>query len=70
MMHFGKEFPEIDVVYIDERLVGCGVLPPAVLQALTLWKGDMITNGELLELVKKDLEFEMNAKEVGQTLTS
>jgi phosphatidylinositol kinase/protein kinase (PI-3 family) len=29
-------------------------------------KRDMITNGDLLELVKKDLEFEMNAKEVGQ----
>ncbi|KAG7351328.1 phosphatidylinositol 3- and 4-kinase [Nitzschia inconspicua] len=64
MMHFGKEFPEIDAGDIDERLVGCGVLPPAVLQALTLWKGGMITNGELLELVKKDLEFEKNAKEV------
>jgi Phosphatidylinositol 3- and 4-kinase len=64
MMHFGKEFPEIDAGDIDERLVGCGVLPPAVLQALTLWKGDMITNGELLELVKKDLEFEKNTKEV------
>jgi Phosphatidylinositol 3- and 4-kinase len=64
MMHFGKEFPEIDAGDIDDRLVGCGVLPPAVLQALTLWKGDMITNGELLELVKKDLEFEKNTKEV------
>jgi hypothetical protein len=62
MMHFGKEFPEIDAADI----VLCGVLPQAVLQALTLWKGDMITNGDLLELVKKDLEFEMNAKEVGQ----
>lgn len=66
MMHFGKEFPEIDAGDIDGRLVGCGVLPPAVLQALTLWKGGMITNGELLELVKKDLEFEKNAKDIGQ----
>jgi phosphatidylinositol 4-kinase B len=51
---------------MDARLVGCGVLPPAVLQALTLWKGDMISNGELLELVKKDLEFEKNVNEVEQ----
>jgi hypothetical protein len=53
----GREFPEIDAGDIDPRLVGCGALPPAVLQALSLWKGDMITNGELLELVKKDLEY-------------
>ena len=53
----GREFPEIDAGDIDQRLTGCGVLPPAVLQALSLWKGQMITNGELLELVKKDLEF-------------
>jgi phosphatidylinositol 4-kinase len=66
MMHFGKEFPEIDAGDIDGRLVGCGVLPPAVLQALTLWKGGMITNGELLELVKKDLEFEKYTQDVEQ----
>jgi hypothetical protein len=53
----GREYPEIDAGDIDPRLVGCGALPPAVLQALSLWKGDMITNGELLELVKKDLEY-------------
>jgi Phosphatidylinositol 3- and 4-kinase len=64
IMHFGREFPEIDAGDIDPRLVGCGVLPPAVLQALTLWKGEMISNGELLELVKKDLEFEKNVKEM------
>jgi len=66
IMHFGREFPEIDAGDMDSRLVGCGVLPPAVLQALTLWKGDMISNGELLELVKKDLEFEKNTNEVEQ----
>jgi len=65
-MHYGREFPEIDAGDIDSRLVGCGILPPAVLQALTLWKGEMISNGELLELVKKDLEFEKNTKAVGQ----
>merc|ERR1711935_1012216 len=42
---------------------GCGALPPAVLQALTLWKGEMISNGELLELVKRDLEFEMKLEQ-------
>ncbi len=63
IMHNGQEFPEIDAGDVDSRLVGCGVLPPAVLQALTLWKGEMISNGELLELVKKDLEFEMNLEQ-------
>lgn len=66
IMHFGREFPEIDAGDMDPRLVGCGVLRPAVLQALTLWKGDMISNGELLELVKKDLEFEKNANNIDQ----
>ena len=49
--------PTIDAGDLDPRLAGCGPLPPAVLQALTLWKGEMVTNGELLELVKKDIEF-------------
>jgi len=66
MMHNGREFPEIDAGDIDSRLVGCGILPPAVLQALTLWKGDMISNGELLELVKKDFEYEKQSKTVEQ----
>ena len=52
-----REMPHIDAGDVDPRLVGCGILPPAVLQALTLWKGGMVSNGELLELVKKDLEF-------------
>lgn len=52
-----SEMPTIDAGDVDRRLVGCGSLPPAILQALTLWKGDMVTNAELLELVKKDLEF-------------
>ena len=64
----GREFPEIDAGDIDERLVGCGVLPPAVLQALSLWKGDMITNGELLELVKEDLEYVKICEENQQIL--
>lgn len=48
---------EIDAGDVDPRLAGCGVLPPAVLSALTLWKGGVVTNAELLELVKKDLQF-------------
>jgi hypothetical protein len=51
------DMPTIDAGDVDARLVGCGPLPAAVLQALTLWKGGMVTNGELLELVKKDIEF-------------
>ena len=64
IMHFGREFPEIDAGDIDPRLIGCGTLPPAVLQALTLRKANMISNGELLELVKKDLEFVRNNVEM------
>jgi phosphatidylinositol 4-kinase len=52
-----SETPTIDAGDVDPRLAGCGPLPPAVLQALTLWKGGMVTNGELLELVKKDIQF-------------
>jgi len=66
IMHNGQEFPEIEAGDVDTRLVGCGPLPPAVLQALTLWKGDMISNGELLELIKKDIEFEKKLKAVEQ----
>lgn len=64
IMYFGREFPEIDAGDVDPRLIGCGTLPPAVLQALTLHKANMITNGELLELVKKDLEFVRYSGEV------
>jgi len=64
MIHFGREFPEIDAGDVDPRLIGCGTLPPAVLQALTLRKANMISNGELLELVKKDLEFVRNVDHV------
>jgi phosphatidylinositol 4-kinase len=52
-----SDHPIIDAGDVDPRLVGCGPLPPAVLQALTLWKGGMVTHAELLELVKKDIEF-------------
>ena len=52
-----SECIEIDAGDVDPRLKGCGSLPPAILSALTLWKGGVITNGELLELVKKDIQF-------------
>lgn len=52
-----SEVIEIDAGDVDPRLEGCGTLPPAVLSALTLWKGGVVTTAELLELVKKDLQF-------------
>lgn len=64
VLHFGREFPAIDAGDVDARLNGCGNLPPAVLQALTLRKANVITNGELLELVKKDLEFVRNVTQI------
>ena len=52
-----SEIIEIDAGDVDLRLEGCGVLPPAVLSALTLWKGGIVSSIEVLELVKKDLQF-------------
>ncbi|GKY97850.1 hypothetical protein MPSEU_000742900 [Mayamaea pseudoterrestris] len=52
-----SDCPTVEAGDIDRRLVGCGPLPPAVLQALTLWKGEMVSSAELLELVKKDILF-------------
>lgn len=52
-----SEMIEIDAGDVDPRLSGCGSLPPAVLSALTLWKAEVVTTGELLELVKKDLDY-------------
>jgi phosphatidylinositol 4-kinase B len=52
-----SDYPTIDAGDVEPRLIGCGPLPPAVLQAMTLWKGGMVTHAELLELVKKDIEF-------------
>jgi phosphatidylinositol 4-kinase B len=52
-----SEVIEIQAGDFDPRLEGCGVLPPAVLSALTLWKGGIVTSAELLELVKKDLQY-------------
>lgn len=50
------DMPKVDAGEIDPRLVGCGELPSAVMHALKLWKAGLVTNGELLELVTKDLE--------------
>lgn len=47
----------VDAGDVDRRLVGCGPMPPAVYQAVTLWKSGLVTNAELLELVKKDVAF-------------
>lgn len=52
-----SDHPTIDAGDVDPRLVGCGPLPPAILQAMTLWKAEMVSHAELLELVKKDIEF-------------
>jgi phosphatidylinositol 4-kinase len=60
-----SEIIEIDAGDVDARLTGCGVLPPAVLSALTLWKGGIVTTVELLELVKKDLQFIQQAENPG-----
>ena len=46
-----------DAGNIDPRLGGCGVLSDAVSSAIELWKNGTVNNGELLDLVKKDLEF-------------
>jgi hypothetical protein len=62
-----REMPSIDAGDVDPRLVGCGALPPAVLQALTLWKGGMVTNGELLTVVKKDLEYVRQSAELEES---
>mmetsp|Transcript_17148 Transcript_17148/g.25601 ORF Transcript_17148/g.25601 Transcript_17148/m.25601 type:complete len:653 (+) Transcript_17148:2836-4794(+) len=46
-----------DAGNIDDRLVGCGPVSNAILSAIKLWKDGMVNNGELLELVQKDLQF-------------
>jgi len=46
-----------DAGEVDSRLAGCGPLSPAILNALRLWKSGIVSNGELLELVQKDLQY-------------
>ena len=47
----------VDAGEVDQRLAGCGPISSSVLSALRLWKGGIVSNGELLELVQKDLQF-------------
>jgi|EP00970_Alexandrium_tamarense_P019989 hypothetical protein len=47
----------VDAGEVDQRLAGCGRISSSVLSALRLWKGGIVSNGELLELVQKDLQF-------------
>jgi phosphatidylinositol 4-kinase len=47
----------VDAGDVDKRLAGCGNISSSLLSALRLWKGGIVSNGELLELVQKDLQF-------------
>jgi phosphatidylinositol 4-kinase len=47
----------VDAGEVDKRLAGCGEISSSLLSALRLWKGGIVSNGELLELVQKDLQF-------------
>lgn len=46
-----------DAGSIDHRLAGCGQVSNAILSAIKLWKDGLVSNGELLELIQKDLQF-------------
>lgn len=52
----------VDAGEIDARLRGCGKLSPAILSALQLWKSKIISNGELLELARRDSVFNKQSK--------
>jgi len=47
----------VDAGEVDSRLAGCGRISSSILSALRLWKGGIVSNVELLELVQKDLQF-------------
>jgi phosphatidylinositol 4-kinase len=57
----------VDAGEVDHRLAGCGRISSSVLSALRLWKGGIVSNGELLELVQKDLQFIKQAAIFGST---
>ena len=57
----------VDAGEVDSRLAGCGRISSSVLSALRLWKGGIISNGELLELVQKDLQFLKHSAAFGST---
>lgn len=52
-----KNLNGVDAGEVDQRLAGCGRISSSVLSALRLWKGGIVSNGEVLELVQKDLQF-------------
>lgn len=69
---FDPDVPEkshkgVDAGEVDHRLAGCGRISSSVLSALRLWKGGIVSNGELLELVQKDLQFIKQAAIFGST---
>lgn len=53
----GTDGGSVDAGKVDSRLAGCGEISSSVLSALRLWKGGIVSNVELLELVQKDLQF-------------
>lgn len=57
----------VDAGEVDHRLAGCGRISTSVLSALRLWKGGIVSNGELLVLVHKDLQFLKQSAVFGST---
>ena len=55
--HIDTNRKGVDAGEVDSRLAGCGRISSSVLSALRLWKGGIVSNVELLELVQKDLQF-------------
>ena len=55
--HGITEEDEVDAGHIDERLAGCGPVSNAISSAISLWKQGLVNNGELLDLIQKDLQF-------------
>jgi phosphatidylinositol 4-kinase len=57
----------VDAGEVDSRLAGCGRISSSILSALRLWKGGIVSNVELLELVQKDLQFLKQSAVFGST---
>lgn len=55
--HGNSEGEDLDAGIIDNRLAGCGPVSNAIFSAIKLWKNGLVNNGELLELIQKDLQF-------------
>ena len=47
----------VDAGDIDARLAGCGLVSNAIYSAINLWKKGLVNNGEVLDLIQKDLQF-------------